>query len=403
MSKRLWSLVGILVVMALVVAACAPPPTPEATPTPEEVAVPGMKACYIYVGPIGDYGWTHAHDQGRLYVEGQFDWLETAYAESVPEADVDRFLDRFVVEEGCDVIFTTSFGFMDGTIAAAEKYPDTLFFHCSGFKRAPNAGTYMADFYQVYYLNGLMAGALTKTGQIGYVAAHPIPEVVRHINAFTLGVREVNPEATVDVRWLFSWYDPAAAREAAEALIAAGADVLAFTEDSPAVIEVGQEYMEKGEPVYTFSHYSPMGDFGPDSVVSGQLVHWELIYEDILMKAYTGVYNNTNLQDVDYWWLLREGGVELGARFDEPINPKFEDELKAVTVTDPLLGEMSVYDLVFKRIEQMMDPAMLFDPFTGPISDQDGTLRLQPGQRATYGELLTIDWFVEGNVGTIPR
>jgi len=401
MSKRLWSLMGILVITALLVAACAPTPTPEVTP--EEVAAPGMKACYIYVGPIGDYGWTHAHDQGRLYADEKFDWLETAYAESVPEADVDRFLDRFVVEEKCDVIFTTSFGFMDGTIAAAEKYPDTLFFHCSGFKRAPNSGTYFADFYQVYYLNGLMAGALTKTGKVGYVAAHPIPEVVRHINAFTLGVREVNPEATVDVRWLFEWYDPAAAREAAEALIADGADVLAFTEDSPTVIEVGQEYTEKGQQIYTFSHYSPMGEFGPDSAVSGQLINWGIIYEDILMKAYLGVYNNTNLEDVDYWWLMREGAVTLGASFDEPINPKFEDELKAVTVTDPLLGEISVYDLVFARIEQMTDPAMLFDPFTGPIYDQDGALRLHEGQRASYGELLSIDWFVEGNVGTIPR
>jgi len=119
MSKHLWNLMGILIVTALLSAACAAPST-EAPP-PEEAAAPGMKACYIYVGPIGDYGWTHAHDQGRLYVEGKFDWLETAYAESVPEADADRFLDRFVVEEGCDVIFTTSFGFMDGTIAAAEK------------------------------------------------------------------------------------------------------------------------------------------------------------------------------------------------------------------------------------------------------------------------------------------
>lgn len=401
MKTKLLAMISVLVILGMLLTACA-----KATPAPEvaeEAAAPKMKACFIYVGPIGDYGWTHAHNQGRLYVDEKFDWLETAYAEAVPEADADRFLDRFVVEEKCDVIFTTSFGYMDATIAAAEKYPDTLFFHCSGFKRAPNAGTYMADFYQVYYLNGLMAGALTKTGKIGYVAAHPIPEVVRHINAFTLGIREVNPEATVDVRWLFSWYDPSAAREAAEALIADGADVLAFTEDSPSVIEVAQEYTEKGQQVYAFSHYSPMGDFGPDASVSGQLINWGVIYEDILMKAYLGVYNNTNLINVDYWWLLREGAVDLGAWVDKPINPKFEDELKSVVVDDPLLGEISVYDLVFKRIEQMKDPAMLFDPFTGPIYDQDGTLRLKQGQRASYGELLTIDWFVEGNVGTIPR
>ena len=404
MSKRLLSILGILTIVALVLPACCPPAeTPEPTEEPMEEEVDKMKACFIYVGPIGDYGWSHAHDQGRLYVDEQFDWLETAYAESVAEADVERFLDRFVVEEECDVVFTTSFGFMDGTLAAAEKYPDKLFFHCSGYKRAPNMGTYMADFYQLYYLNGLMAGALTESGKIGYVGAHPIPEVVRHINAFTIGAREVNPDATVDVRWLFEWYDPAAAREAAEALISDGVDVLAFTEDSPAVVEVGQEHTEAGDAVYTFSHYSPMGEFGPDSAVSGQLVDWGIIYEDILMKAYVGVYNNSSLENVDYWWLMREKAVLLGATFDEEINPNFEDPLTAVTVNDPLLGEISVYDLIAKRTEQMLDPAMLFDPFTGPLNDQDGTERLVAGQRATLGEILTIDWFVEGNIGTIPR
>jgi basic membrane protein A len=402
MSKRLLILMSVIVI--LVLAACQPPEAePTQAPGEDEAEAPALKACFIYVGPIGDYGWSHAHEQGRLYVEDQFDWLETAYAESVAEADVERFLDRFVVEEDCDVVFTTSFGFMDGTAAAAEKYPDKLFFHCSGYTRAPNLGTYMADFYQLYYLNGLMAGALTESNQIGYVGAHPLPEVVRHINAFTLGVQEVNPEATVDVRWLFEWYDPAAAREASEALVSEGIDVLAFTEDSPAVVEVGQEHTEAGDPVYTFSHYSPMGDFGPDSAVSGQLVDWGIIYEDILAKVYAGAYTNTNLENVDYWWLMREEAVLLGARFGEPINPEFEDNLQAVTVTDPLLGEISVYDLIMARSEQMKDPAMLFDPFTGPISDQDGTQRLEDGQRASIGELLSIDWFVDGNIGTIPR
>ncbi|MBC7263077.1 MAG: BMP family ABC transporter substrate-binding protein [Chloroflexi bacterium] len=401
--------------LIIVATACAPAATPTAAPAPvkevtrvvevtREVPVERkIKAGFIYVGPIGDYGWTHAHEQGRLYVEDKFPWLETVYAEAVPEADVERFLDRFIVEEKCDVVFTTSFGFMDGTVAAAQKYPDKIFFHCSGFKRAPNLGTYMADFYQLYYLNGLMAGALTKSGKIGYVAAHPIPEVVRHINAFTLGVREVNPNATVDVRWLFAWYDPAKAREAAEALIAAGADVLAFTEDSPTVLQVGQEYTQKGQPVYTFSHYSPMEKFGPDSCVSGQLVDWGIIYEDILAKVYLGIYTNKNLENVDYWWLIREGAAKLGGAFEHAINPKFVDALKAVKVTEPLLGELSVYDLVMKRIEQMKDPAMLFDPFTGPIKDQDGVERVKAGQRLSLGELTTIDWFVEGNVGTIPR
>ncbi len=424
MLKKTWRLMALLTILATVAAACAPATTPtpqtiEVTRivagTPETIVVTAppqvlpapeakkLKACYIYVGPIGDIGWTHAHNEGRLYVDNKYEWLETAYAEAVPEADADRFLDRFVVEEKCNVIFTTSFGYMDATIAAAEKYPDTIFFHVSGYKRAPNSGTLFADFYQLYYLNGLMAGALTKSGKVGYVAAHPIPEVVRHINAFALGVRAANPTATVDVRWLFAWFDPAKAREAAEALIADGVDVLAFTEDTATVVQVAEEYTAKGQPVYSFGHYSPMAQFGPNSMVSGQLVNWGILYEDILTKVYLGVYNNKNLENVDYWWLMREGGVELGGKFGEPINPKFEAPLKEAKVTDPLLGEVSVYDLIFKRVEQMKDPAMLFDPFTGPIKDQGGVERVKPGQRLTYFELTTIDWFVEGVVGEIPR
>ncbi|MEW6718319.1 MAG: BMP family ABC transporter substrate-binding protein [Chloroflexota bacterium] len=409
--KILW-LLSVLLIASMLMAACGPQevaPEAEGPAAEEQAAVEGMKikACFVYVGPIGDLGWTHAHDQGRLYVDEKYDWLETTYVESVAEADAARFIDRFVVEENCTIVFTTSFGYMDDTLAAAEKYPDNFFVHVSGYKRAPNMATMMADFYQIYYLNGLMAGALTKSGKIGYVGAQAIPEVIRHINAFTQGVREVNPEATVEVRWLYSWYDPAKSREAAESLIAAGADVLAFTEDSPTVVQVGEEYTtQKNQPVYTFGHYSPMAQFGPNSMVSGQLVNWGLIYEDILTKIYLGIYNLENLTNVDYWGLLSGGwqlgapsAVELGGEFGVPINPEFEDELKAVTVTDPILGEMSVYDLIFKRIEQMKDPAVLFEPFEGPINDQTGVERVKDDQRLSYFELTTIDWFVEGVIG----
>lgn len=389
---------------AVTLAACAPQQTPTPQPTPQpEAKEKKLKAAFIYVGPIGDYGWTHAHEVARRYLEERYPWLETTYAESVPEGDAMRFIDRYIQEENADIVFTTSFGYMDDTIRAGEKYPDKIFFHCSGYKRRQNVGTYFAELYQLYYLNGLMAGALTQTNKAGYVAAHPIPEVVRHINAFALGVREVNPEATIDVRWLFSWFDPAKAREAAESLIATGVDALTFTEDSPTVIEVGQEYTEKGQPVYTFGHYSPMQQFGPDSVVSGQLVRWEVIYEDILAKVYAGVYTPENLADVDYWWMLKEKAVELGGEFGVPINPKFEDALKAKTVNDPLLGEISVYDLIFERLKAMSEPTVVFDPFTGPIKDQNGNVRIPEGRRATHDELWTIDWFVEGVVAEIPR
>ena len=355
-----------------------------------------IKAGFVYVGPIGDYGWTHAHDLARKIVDEKFDWLETVYVESVPEGQEGAIIDRLVAQ-GCNVIFTTSFGFMDGTLEAAMRYPDVIFAHCSGFKRYKNMATYMADFYQVYYLNGLMAGALTKTGKVGYVAAHPIPELKRHINAFTLGVREVNPDAEVHVRWIYSWYDPAAAKEATEALIAEGCDVFAFTEDSPTVVQVAAE---NGLP--SFAHYSPMLKFAPDYVVSGQLVHWEKIYEDFLVKVHEGIYTTENLAYVDYWWTLPQGAVEMGADFGVPINPAWEDELKAFVVDHPVFGKVSVYDLVSIRLSQFGDPGITFDPFQGPVYDRKGNLRIPEGTWPSYETLVTMQWAVEGVVGPWP-
>jgi len=357
-----------------------------------------IKAGFIYVGPVGDYGWSHAHDVGRKYVEGKLPWLETVYVEAVPEGDAARIIDRLVVEEKCDVVFTTSFGYMDDTVAAGAKYPDSLFMHCSGFKNAENVGTYFAELYQMYYLNGLMAGALTQSNKVGYVGAFPIPEVVRHINAYALGVKDANPEARVHVRWIFSWYDPAKAREAAEALVADGCDALAFTEDSPSVIEVGQEHMEKGEKVYTFSHYSPMEAFGPDSAVSGQLVDWGVMYERILNDIYNGTWSKEDL-----WWLAKEKGALLGGSLDHSINPKFVEPLKAVSVSTRDLGTMNVYDLIMKRYEQMKQGTDVFDPFVGPIADNKGEVRIADGAKASKGELLSIDYYVENVVGDVPK
>ena len=161
----------------------------------EKESVKKIKAGFIYVGPVGDYGWSHAHDQGRKYAEEKLPWLETVFVESIAEADGARIIDRYIQEENVDVVFTTSFGYMDDTVKAGERYPDKLFMHCSGFKQSENVGTYFAELYQMYYLNGLMAGALTNTNKVGYVGAFPIPEVVRHINAFVLGVKAANPDA----------------------------------------------------------------------------------------------------------------------------------------------------------------------------------------------------------------
>ncbi|MGQ0548611.1 MAG: BMP family ABC transporter substrate-binding protein [Armatimonadota bacterium] len=360
-------------------------------------AQPKLKAGFIYVGPIGDYGWTHAHDQARKLTEKAVPGLETVYVESVPEGQAAPFIDK-LVQQGANIIFTTSFGFMDGTLAAAKKYPDVIFAHASGFKRAPNMATYMADFYQVYYLNGLMAGALTKSGKVGYVGAFPIPEVKRHIDAFALGIRAVNPKATLHVRWIFEWFKPSAAKEAAVALISEGADVLAFTEDSPTVV---QEAGKRG--LASFGHYSPMHKFALKHVVSGQLVHWEKIYIDFLTKVSEGKYTTKNLQNVDYWWLLAEGAVELGGDFGMPISAAWKSKLQAVKVNTPDLGRISAHDLVMKRMAQMSDSTVTFDPFTGPIKDRKGKVRVQAGKRMTVAELTSMEWAAPGVVGPWPK
>jgi len=355
-----------------------------------------LKVGFIYVGPIGDYGWTNAHDQARKIAEKSLP-IETLYVESVPEAQAEPFIEK-LIQQGAKVVLTTSFGFMDGTLAVAKRYPNIIFGHASGFKRNPNMFTYMADFYQVYYLNGLLAGALTKSGKIAYVGAFPIPEVKRHLGAFALGVRAVNPKATVNVRWLFSWFDPAKAKEATEALIAEGADVFAFTEDSPTVVQVAGK---KGLPA--FGHYSPMQRFAPQTVVSGQLVHWETIYVDFLSKVLAGKYNANNLQNVDYWWLLAEKAVEVGGQFGTPINPLFTSKLQAAQVRTKEFGQISVYDLFNRRLTQMSRKPVAFDPFTGPIRDRKGRLVVPAGKTMSVLELNTMEWAAPGVVGPWPK
>lgn len=357
-----------------------------------------LKAGFIYVGDVGDFGWTNAHDAGRKYAESKLPWLETIYIESVAESDSTRIIDRLVRQEKCDVVFTTSFGYMDDTIKAGKKYPDQHFMHCSGFKQSPNVGTYFADLYQMYYLNGLMAGALTQTDKIGYVGAFPISEVVRHINAFALGIKTANPAAKVHVKWIYDWVGPEKAKEAAEALVAEGCDALAFTEDTPAVIEVGQDHTQKGKQIYTFSHYSPMQAYGVDSVVSGQLVDWGIMYEKILSDLYNGTWTNNDL-----WWLAAEKAAILGGNFDKAINPKFIPALKAKSIDTNDLGHISIYDLVLKRYEQMQQGTDVFDPFTGPIKDNTGTVQIKAGAKASKGELLSIMYYVDNVVGTIPK
>ena len=358
-----------------------------------QIAAEDIKVGFIYVGPVGDAGWSYSHDLGRQQLEDELG-VETVFVESVPEADAEPFIDQ-LVDEGANIIFTTSFGYADATLAAAERHPDVLFGHATGYQRAPNVMTYIAEMYQAYYINGLIAGALTESNQLGYVAAFPIPEVKRHINAFALGAQEVNPDAEVNVRWLLSWLDPAGAQEATEALINEGDDVFIFTEDTPTVIQTAAQ-----QGFASFSHYASMLEFSPDTVVSGQLTNWGEIYVDFVQGAIDGSYNSENLEDLDYIWRMGDSGaVEAGAESGMVINPAYEEQLRAVMVEDSELGEISVYDLVLARVEAMTQEEPAFDPFTGPITDRQGNEVYAEGEVAPLGELMALEWAAPNVIG----
>jgi basic membrane protein A and related proteins len=348
-----------------------------------------LKVAFIYIGPPGDFGWTYAHEQGRIALEKALPDVETLKVENVPEGQAGPFLDQ-VVKDGAKVIFTTSFGYMDPTLEAAKKYPDVIFAHATGFKRAPNMATYMIDLYQMYYLNGMIAGALTKTNKLGYVAAFPIPEVKRDINAFALGARAVNPKATLNITWINAWFDPNKAKEATEALLAGGADAFAFHEDTPTVIQTAAAKGGIG-----FSHNSPMQKFAPKSIPSGQLSDWSPYYIDFVKKVQAGTYTNKNLENVDYWGRMSEGGAQLGGEYGVPINPEFVEALKAKKV-----GTRSVYDLVLARMKQMSAKGgPKFEPFTGPIKDRNGVIRVPAKKVLNQGELFSMEWAAPGVTG----
>ncbi len=423
--------------------------TLTATPAiPTWIPPKKIKAAWIYVGPVGDFGWSYMHDLGRAVVASLYkDWLETTYVESVSEAALKETIETLIAK-GYNVIFTTSFEFMDGTLEEAKKHPDVMFFHCSGYKRWTNMATYFADLYQVYYLNGLIAGALTRTGKIGYVAAFTIPEVVRHINAFAIGAKEVGEQLGKDIKVyvieIGAWFAPDRATEAARTLVTQyGVDVIAYTEDSTAIIQFAESWTKEHpeRPVYVFSHYSPGYVYGPDVVVSGQLVRWEVIYADILAKVKAGILTPYNLKDVDYWYLLNTGAVDLGCHVFENgtvmrINPKFIPMLKEIKVKDKLTGEtLSVYDLVMKRYYQMKfapleQPlqgqaithkyenvtfidivvgkkhelkyriAPIFDPFTGPLTgymkdNPEVKVKIPEGVILGHDDLWNMQWFVD--------
>ena len=331
-----------------------------------------LKVGFIYVGPIGDGGWTYQHDQGRLAVEEHFgDAVETIYQESVPEgADAERAISQMVLA-GAKLIFTTSFGYMDPTVNVAAQFPDVYFEHATGYKRADNLATYDARFYEGRAVIGTIAGRMTQTNKIGYIGSFPIPEVIQGINASFLHARKVNPEVEMVVAWAYTWFDPAKEADAAVAMIEQGVDVILQHTDSTAPQAAAQE----AGGVITFGQASDMAAFAPSPRVSSIIDNWAPYYIERVQAVIDGTWTST-----PPWGGIGDGEVQIGEITEAvPAEVKAEAEALAASIAD---GS--------------------YHPFTGPINRQDGSAWLAEGEVATDEALVSMDFYVEGIEGDIP-
>ena len=329
-----------------------------------------FKAAFVYVAPIGDLGWTWAHDQARQQMEADLG-IETAYIEMVPEGPEGERVIRDFAMKGYDLIFTTSFGYMDPTITVAEEFPDIQFVHISGFKSAPNASNVFGRMYQPRYLSGLVAGAATESNIIGYVAAFPIPEVIRGINAFTLGVREVNPAAEVRVVWTNTWFGPPEEKEAADALLAAGADIIAQHQDTT---EPQKAAADAG--ALSIGYDSDMAQFVGDRVLTSPIWNWGVKYVEIAEQVMAGTYDGSE----SYWGGMAEGVVALA-----PLS----DRVSADTAA-----------LVEEKSAAIVSGD--WDVFCGPVVGANGNLVVAEGDCLDDGSMLGMDYWVDGVSGEVP-
>lgn len=330
-----------------------------------------LKIAFVYVGPVGDAGWTFAHDNARKDMEKELNFVETTYMENVPEgADAERVFTK-LCEGGYKVIFGTSFGYMDAMENVSKRYPDVVFEHCSGYKTGPGLGTYFGKIEQARYLSGLVAGNMTKSNKIGFVAAHPIPEVIRGINAFTIGVRKVNPKATVHVVWTYTWYDPGKEKEAAQSLLDTGVDVITQHQDTPAPLQAAEA---KG--VYAIGYNSDMASFAPRAFLTAPIWNWKPFYIKVAKEVKEGKWKSSS-----YLGNMKDDIVDLA-----PMTELVPDKVK---------------QFVEKEKKDIIDGK--YDLFQGPLKDQEGKERLKEGEKLSDKDFLEMNWFVEGVSGTITK
>jgi len=330
-----------------------------------------LKVGFIYVSPIGDAGWTFQHDSGRRQMAAAMgDKVETKFIETVPEgAEAERVIRHFAAD-GYGLVFTTSFGYMNPTVKVAKRFHATKFEHATGYKRSNNVSTYAARFYEGRTVAGIIAGHMTESNVIGYIASFPIPEVVRGINAFTLALRRIKPQATVKVVWVNTWYDPGKEAEAAKALIDQGADVLMQHTDSPAAMQIAEE---KG--IFAFGQASDMIKFGPNVQLTSIIDNWGPYYVSRVKAVMDGAWDSQ-----DTWDGIGPGMVEIAA-FSKRI-PEDVRALAAKARDDIGAGKLH--------------------PFTGPINKQDGSAWLAAGETASDGDLAGMNFYIEGVEGTLP-
>ncbi len=330
-----------------------------------------LKVAFIYVGPVGDDGWTYSQDLGRLYVQKYFgDKIKTTYIASVPTANAVNVL-RQLALTGYNLIYTTSFSYMEQTAQVAKQFPNVIFENCSGYLTGENLSAYFGRIYEPEFLSGLIAGAMTKTDKIGYVAAFPTPEVIRGINAFALGVQAANSHATVQVVWVNDWYNPPSSKEAALSLINAGCDVIKSETDSPAPLEAAGS---KG--VYCIGYNTDQSSYAPKTFLTASVFNWGTYYKKDIQSILDGTWKSSN-----FW-----GGIDTGVVGLAPMSD---------------LVPVQVQKLV-NTVEQAMKDHT-FNPFEGPIYDQSGKLMIDANQAASDQTLLSMNWFVKGVIGKIPK
>ncbi|MFM1547184.1 MAG: BMP family ABC transporter substrate-binding protein [Candidatus Pseudothioglobus sp.] len=325
-----------------------------------------VKAAFVYIGPTGDHGWTYAHDQGAKYLKAQMgDDVVVTTVESVEEnSDSERVITSLARKN--DIIFTTSFGYMNPTLKVAKRYPDVKFEHATGYMLDDNVSVYSARFYEGRHVIGKIAGRMTKTNVIGYIASFPIPEVIRGINAAYLAAKSVNPDIQIKIIWVYTWYDPGKEADAANALVAQGADIIMQHTDSTAPMTVAEET----EGVYAFGQASDMGAWGPTSQLTSIIDYWGPYYLSRVQAVKDGTWASSDTFDG-----IRQGMVKFA-----PMSSAMPLEVKQ---------EAS------KAIIDVMTGAV--HPFTGPINKQDGSPWLAEGETPpAYPDLLTMDFYVEG-------